>query len=101
MIMNIVTWNVQGLRSPPDQQNRWKLRRDLEEYILGGVADIVMLQEHHLNSTRSKEVKDLLLGSWRTIWELAIGEDGNHGGICILIRETSSPRVNTPRITYT
>ena len=87
MSMKIVTWNVQGLRSRLDQQNRWKLRRDLEEYLSGSVADIIMLQEHHLNSTQSKEVGDLLPGSWRTIWEPAIGEDGNHGGICTLIRE--------------
>ena len=46
-----------------------------------------MLQEHHLDSTQSKEVEDLLPGSWQTIWEPTIGEDGNHGGICILIRE--------------
>ena len=43
MIMNVVTWNVHGLRSQLDQQNRRKLRRDVEEYILGGVADIIML----------------------------------------------------------
>ena len=42
----------------------WKLRRDLEEYLSGSVADIIMLQEHHLDSTHSKEVGDLLLGSW-------------------------------------
>ena len=87
MSMKIVTWNVQGLRSQLGQQNIWKLRRDLEEYILGGAADIIMLQKHHLDSTRLKEVEDLLPGSWRTIWEPTIGEDGNHVGICTLIRE--------------
>ena len=59
MSMKIVTWNVQGLRSRLDQQNRWKLRRDLEEYLSRSVADIIMLQEHHLNSTQLKEVGDL------------------------------------------
>ena len=74
-------------RARSDQQNRWKLRRDLEDNLLGSVADIIMLQEHHLDSTQSKEVRDLLPGSWQTIWEPAIGEDGNHGGICTLIQE--------------
>ena len=87
MSMKIVTWNMQGLRSRLDQQNRWKLRRDLEEFFLGSVADIIMLQEHHLDSTQSKEVRDLLPISWRTIWDPTIGEDGNHSGICTLIRE--------------
>ena len=62
-------------------------KRSSEEYLLGSSADIIMLQEHHLDSTQSKEVGDLLPGSWRTIWEPAIGEGGNHGGICTLIRE--------------
>ena len=73
--MNVVTWNVQGLKSRLYQQNRWKLRRDLEEYILGGFADIIMLQEHHLISTRLnlqdiwhshdfQQKRDSLLFSW-------------------------------------
>ena len=64
-----------------------EIRWDLEDYILCGAVDIIMLQEHHLDSTPLKEVGEFLLGTWRTMWEPSIGDDGNHGGICTLIRE--------------
>ena len=65
MSMKIVTWNVQGLKSRLDLQNIWKLRRDLEEYLLGSVADIIPFQPRIPHTIYTVvEVKEQLSNQW-------------------------------------
>ena len=52
---------------------------------IGGLIDILMVQEHHLNERRCASYGSILQGNWCTYWLVGIGDHGSNAGICISI----------------
>ena len=84
--LNIISWNVWGLRSKQFHKVRSVFRRQLRKSLVGRI-DILLIQEHHLNEQRIQKYGNLLPGKWRQFWVLAVGDNCLKTGLCIVIND--------------
>lgn len=66
---------------------RGRLRQELATFLVGGLVDLVILQEHHLSESRLWRCAKLLRGHGEPFWSTTFGPSGTQGGICISIVE--------------
>ena len=96
--MRILSWNVQGPGGPLCYRYRGRLRQELNKCFIGGPLDVLLIQEHHLNSNCIAQYGTFLKGSWDMHWSEAYGTSGNKGGVCISIAEKWRPYLENKRV---
>ena len=84
--MRIVSWNVQVLGGLWYKRMRGRLRLELQNVLVGGPIDVLLLQEHHLNQRRGPSHGSILQGEWLTFWSAGIGTFGSNVGVCISVK---------------
>ena len=65
---------------------RGRLRLELQNVLVGGPIDVLLLQEHHLNQRRCASYGSILQGEWLTFWSAGIGTFGSNVGVCISVK---------------
>ena len=67
------------------------VRQQIQPCLVGGLIDVIMLQEHHHNNQRIKEFGPPFRGNWECYWSSSFGPHVVQGGTCILINGKIKP----------
>ena len=92
-VLNIISWNVQGLGGCKFRRMRGVFRQELKKPYVGPI-DVLIIQEHHLGEQRISKYGNLLPGRWQQFWLPAFGPNDNQGGLCIAVSHIWAPHVS-------
>ena len=83
--MCIMSWNVQGFGGHLHRKIKGWFPQEIQPCLVGGLTDVIMLQEHHLNRQTFQEFVPPLMRNWECYWSSSLGPHVVQGGTCILI----------------
>ena len=81
--MRVASWKVRGLGSTQWKRKRGRLRQELQKHVTEGQIDVLLLQEHRLNTEKTEKYGSTMYGDWEHFWGQGYGIEENAGGVCI------------------
>ena len=91
--LNILTWNVQTFGDAYNRRRHHILREEIQNNcLIKGNLDIIMIQEHNLNSQRIAKYGCLLSQQYFMFWARGSSPTEALGGVCMTITKNEKTK---------